>query len=176
MGQLHDSFIVAAGRDGLWIFQTSFFYAPPAALGAALADAELALAVRDRVSVAKKADDAKAAGLVDAMKARGAEVPIPVDVVCAKEFKADAPATVKAAKDVAADDLILDIGPKTAAQLAAQLNAAGTIVGMTTYTGTVMCLPPKTACQFSISLTTMSSAAWASGSLPASARAVRRSR
>ena len=46
----------------------------------------------------------------------------------AKEFKADAPATVKAATDIAADDLILDIGPKTAAQLADKLKAAGTIV------------------------------------------------
>ena len=54
--------------------------------------------------------------------------PIPVDVVCAKSFAADAPATVKAATDVADDDLILDIGPKTAALLAAQLKAAGTIV------------------------------------------------
>ena len=71
-------------------------------------------------------DDAKA--VIAAMKARGAEVPIPSDVVVAKEFKADAPATVKAAADVAADDLILDIGPQTAARLAAQLKAAGTIV------------------------------------------------
>ena len=71
-------------------------------------------------------DDAKA--VIEAMKARGAAVPIPVDVVVAKEFKADATATVKAAKDVAADDLILDIGPQTAAQLAAMLEAAGTIV------------------------------------------------
>ena len=70
--------------------------------------------------------DAKA--VIDAMKARGAEVPIPVDVVVAKEFKADAVATVKAAADVAADDLILDIGPKTAAILADKLKAAGTIV------------------------------------------------
>jgi phosphoglycerate kinase len=62
------------------------------------------------------------------MKARGAAVPIPVDVVCAKRFAADAEATVKAATDVADDDLILDIGPKTAAILAAQLKAAGTIV------------------------------------------------
>lgn len=71
-------------------------------------------------------DDAKA--VIAAMRARGAEVPIPSDVVVAKEFKADAPATVKAAADVAPDDLILDIGPQTAALLAAQLKAAGTIV------------------------------------------------
>ena len=70
----------------------------------------------------------EARAVIAAMKARGAAVPIPVDVVVAKEFKADAPATVKAATDVAADDMILDIGPKTAAMLAAQLEAAGTIV------------------------------------------------
>ena len=71
-------------------------------------------------------DDARA--VMAAMKARGAEVPIPTDVVTAKEFKADAVATVKPAAEVAADDLILDIGPDTAARLAAQLKAAGTIV------------------------------------------------
>jgi len=71
-------------------------------------------------------DEAKA--VIAAMKARGAAVPIPTDVVTAKEFKADAVATVKAATDVAADDLILDIGPQTAALLAAQLMKAGTIV------------------------------------------------
>jgi phosphoglycerate kinase len=62
------------------------------------------------------------------MQSRGAAVPIPVDVVCAKTFSADAVATVKDANDVADDDLILDIGPKTAALLADQLKAAGTIV------------------------------------------------
>lgn len=71
-------------------------------------------------------EEAKA--VIEAMKARGAAVPIPVDVVTAKEFKADAKATVKLSKDVEADDLILDIGPQTSAQLAAQLKAAGTIV------------------------------------------------
>ena len=70
--------------------------------------------------------DARA--VIEAMKARGAEVPIPVDVVCAKTFAADATATVKAADAVADDDLILDIGPKTAAILADKLKAAGTIV------------------------------------------------
>jgi phosphoglycerate kinase len=70
--------------------------------------------------------DAKA--VIEAMKARGAAVPIPTDVVTAKEFKADAVATVKAATDVASDDLILDIGPQTAKRLAEQLMAAGTIV------------------------------------------------
>lgn len=66
--------------------------------------------------------------VIEAMKARGAEVPIPTDVVVAKTFAADAPATVKAAADVAADDMILDIGPQTARKLAQQLKAAGTIV------------------------------------------------
>jgi phosphoglycerate kinase len=71
---------------------------------------------------------ADARAVIEAMKARGAEVPIPVDVVCAKSFAADAAATVKAADAVADDDLILDIGPKTAAILADKLKAAGTIV------------------------------------------------
>lgn len=70
--------------------------------------------------------DAKA--VIESMKARGAAVPIPTDVVTAKAFAADAPATVKAATDVADDDLILDIGPQTAALLAEQLKVAGTIV------------------------------------------------
>ena len=69
-----------------------------------------------------------ARSVIAAMKARNAAVPIPVDVVCAKRFAADAEATVKDATDVADDDLILDIGPKTSAILAAQLMAAGTIV------------------------------------------------
>ena len=71
-------------------------------------------------------EDAKA--VIAAMKARGAAVPIPTDVVTAKTFAADAVATVKAATDVDDDDLILDIGPQTAAVLATQLKAAGTIV------------------------------------------------
>ena len=70
----------------------------------------------------------EAKAVIAAMAARGAEVPIPTDVVVAKAFAADAPATVKKASEVAEDDLILDIGPETAAQLSAQLKAAGTIV------------------------------------------------
>ena len=71
---------------------------------------------------------AEATAVMEAMKARGAEVPIPTDVVCAKTFAADAPATVKPATEVEDDDLILDIGPDTTARLAAQLKSAGTIV------------------------------------------------
>jgi len=70
--------------------------------------------------------DAKA--VIEAMKARGAEVPIPTDVVTAKTFSADAVATVKPATKVYDDDLILDIGPETAQRLAEQLKKAGTIV------------------------------------------------
>jgi phosphoglycerate kinase len=70
----------------------------------------------------------QAKSVIAAMKARGAEVPIPTDVVTAKTFSADAVATVKAATDVADDDLILDIGPVTAKKLADQLLKAGTIV------------------------------------------------
>ena len=71
-------------------------------------------------------DQAKA--VIELMKQRGAEVPIPSDVVTAKEFKADAPAAEKKSSEVASDDMILDIGPETAKQLAAQLKGAGTIV------------------------------------------------
>ncbi len=70
----------------------------------------------------------QARSVIAAMKARGAEVPIPTDVVTAKTFSADAVATVKAATDVEDDDLILDIGPVTAKKLADQLLKAGTIV------------------------------------------------
>jgi phosphoglycerate kinase len=61
-------------------------------------------------------------------KARGAEIPIPVDVVVAPEFSANAPATVKAVDAVGADDMILDIGPQTAAQYAELIAKAGTVV------------------------------------------------
>ncbi|CAN5417466.1 phosphoglycerate kinase [soil metagenome] len=71
-------------------------------------------------------DDAKS--IIAMMAKRGASVPIPVDVVCAKEFSASAAATVKDVKDVQDDDMILDIGPKTAATLAQQIAQAGTIV------------------------------------------------
>jgi phosphoglycerate kinase len=70
----------------------------------------------------------EARAVIEAMKARGAEVPIPTDVVVAKEFSASAQATVKKANEVQDDEMILDIGPETAARLAAQLKAAGTIV------------------------------------------------
>ena len=70
----------------------------------------------------------QARAVIAKMQDRGAAVPIPTDVVCAKEFSAQAKATTKAAKDVEADDLILDIGPQTSVQLAEILKNAGTIV------------------------------------------------
>ena len=70
----------------------------------------------------------EAKAVIELMKSRGAEVPIPTDVVTTKTFAADAVATVKKATEVADDDMILDIGPETAAKLAAQLKQAGTIV------------------------------------------------
>ncbi len=88
----------------------------------------LAAGLKIGKSLAEKDLVGEATAVIAAMKARGAAVPIPVDVVCAKTFSADAVATVKAADQVEDDDLILDIGPQTSAILAAQLKAAGTIV------------------------------------------------
>ena len=61
-------------------------------------------------------------------KARGADIPLPTDVVVAKQFLPDAPASVKAVGEVAEDDLILDIGPKTAQHYAGLIAQAGTVV------------------------------------------------
>jgi len=107
---------LSAKVDGLIVgggIANTFMLAAGLKIGKSLAESDLI-------------NEAKA--VIEAMKARGAEVPIPVDVVTAKSFAADAPATVKAATEVANDDLILDIGPKTADLLAGKLMAAGTIV------------------------------------------------
>ncbi len=107
---------LAAKVDGLIVgggIANTFLLAAGLPIGKSLAEPDLV-------------DQARA--VIAAMAARGAAVPIPTDVVTAKTFAADAKATVKAATDVAADDLILDIGPQTAARLADQLKAAGTIV------------------------------------------------
>ncbi len=71
-------------------------------------------------------DEAKK--LSEQAKARGGNIPVPVDVVCAKEFAEDATATLKRVDEVADDDMIFDIGPETAQQLAEILKTAGTIV------------------------------------------------
>ena len=70
----------------------------------------------------------EARAIIEMMAARGAAVPIPVDVVCGKEFSASASAVTKAAKDVGADEMIFDLGPTTAATFAAIMKNAGTIV------------------------------------------------
>ncbi|WP_077036718.1 phosphoglycerate kinase [Pelomonas sp. KK5] len=107
---------LSANVDGLIVgggIANTFMLAAGLSIGKSLAEPDLV-------------GEAKA--VIESMKARGAAVPIPVDVVTAKKFAADAQAVVKAANEVAEDDLILDIGPKTAAILAEQLKAAGTIV------------------------------------------------
>jgi phosphoglycerate kinase len=69
-----------------------------------------------------------AQALIEKMTARGATIPIAVDVVCGKKFDANEPAVLKDAGDVADDDMIFDIGPKSAQQLADIIMNAGTVV------------------------------------------------
>jgi phosphoglycerate kinase len=83
-------------------------------------DVGKSLVERDLVDTAR--------GIMDDAKARGAEIPLPTDVVVAPEFKADAPATVKVVDAVAEDDMILDIGPDTARRYAGLIANAGTVV------------------------------------------------
>ncbi len=61
-------------------------------------------------------------------KARGADIPLPSDVVVAPAFAADAPATIKKISDVGSDDMILDIGPDTAARYAEMIKNAGSVI------------------------------------------------
>jgi len=102
-----DNLIVGGG------IANTFMLASGLKIGKSLAEADLV-------------EEAKA--IIDMMAKRGASVPIPTDVVCAKEFSPTATATVKAVADVADDDMILDIGPATAALLAEQIKKSGTIV------------------------------------------------
>ncbi len=102
-----DQLIVGGG------IANTFLLAQGHAIGKSLAEADLV---------------GEAKSIMDKMAARGASVPLPTDVVCAKEFSATAVATTKSIKDVAADDLILDIGPDSGAALAAVIANAGTIV------------------------------------------------
>ncbi|MEO9102018.1 MAG: phosphoglycerate kinase [Burkholderiales bacterium] len=107
---------LAAKVDGLIVgggIANTFLLAAGFPIGKSLAEADLVEQAR---------------AVIEAMQARGSQVPIPTDVVCAKSFAADAEATIKPVAEVADDDLILDIGPATAARLAAQLKSAGTIV------------------------------------------------
>ena len=107
LAQKVDQLIVGGG------IANTFMLAAGLPIGKSLAEADLVPAAK---------------AVMAAMQARGASVPIPTDVVVAQTFAADAPATIKAAHEVAANDLILDIGPQTAAALDKQLQAAGTIV------------------------------------------------
>ena len=102
-----DNMIVGGG------IANTFMLAAGLKIGKSLAEADL-------VAEARK--------IMDKMAARGAEVPIPIDVVCGKEFSPTAVATIKDVKDVEDDDMIFDIGPKTAKMLADKLKSAGTIV------------------------------------------------
>ena len=102
-----DNLIVGGG------IANTFMLAAGLKIGKSLAEADLA-------------NEAKQ--ILDMMSARGASVPIPVDVVCAKEFSPTAAAVTKDVADVTDDDMILDIGPKTAAMLAEQIGRAGTVV------------------------------------------------
>lgn len=79
-------------------------------------------------SLAEPEQIEEAQAVIEQMQERGAAVPVPVDVICAKRFATDAEAVTKPASDVEEDDLILDVGPETAQQLAEILRTAGTIV------------------------------------------------
>ena len=102
-----DQLIVGGG------IANTFLLAAGGRIGKSLAEADL-------VGEAKK--------IIEIIKAKGGVVPVPVDVVCAREFSATARAEIKATGNVADDDLILDIGPQTARTLADIIGKAGTIV------------------------------------------------
>ncbi len=102
-----DQLIVGGG------IANTFLLAEGKPIGKSLAEADL-------IAEAKK--------IIDKLAARGASVPLPVDVVCAKEFSSSAAATTKGLDEVSADDMILDIGPKSGEMLAKLLASAGTIV------------------------------------------------
>ncbi|MEC5205768.1 phosphoglycerate kinase [Vogesella perlucida] len=102
-----DQLIVGGG------IANTFLLAEGHAIGKSLAEADLV-------------DDAKR--VIAKIRARGGDVPLPSDVVCATEFAESATATLKAVADVGADDMILDIGPDSAQALAAIVAQAGTVV------------------------------------------------
>jgi phosphoglycerate kinase len=99
-----DTLIVGGG------IANTFLLAAGSRIGRSLAEADLAGEARALLDVARD------------------KIPLPVDVVCAKRFAADAEPVVKPVTEIADDDLILDIGPRTAAANAALLAQAGTIV------------------------------------------------
>ena len=107
LGQKVDRLIVGGG------IANTFMAAQDMAIGKSLAEVDL-------IPEARR--------IMNMMTARGAAVPIPTDVVVAKEFSAQAVATLKPANEVQADEMILDIGPQSAKQLADIVKFAGTIV------------------------------------------------
>ncbi|POB00225.1 phosphoglycerate kinase [Chromobacterium sinusclupearum] len=102
-----DQLIVGGG------IANTFLLAEGKAIGKSLAEAELV-------------EDAKR--VIAKIRARGGDVPLPSDVVCAKEFAETAAAVTKPVGEVTADDMILDIGPDSAKELAAIIAQAGTVV------------------------------------------------
>ncbi len=88
----------------------------------------LAAGSRIGKSLAEPDLTAEASKVMAILMAKGGGIPLPIDVVCAKEFSATAKAETKPIRDVAPDDLILDIGPQSAAALAAIVKKAGTVV------------------------------------------------
>jgi len=97
-------------------------------VGGGIANTFIAAAGHDVGKSLYEADMVDMARKLAANKEDRADIPVPVDVVTAKEFSADAAAEIKSVSDVAPDDLILDIGPETVAQFAEILKAAGTII------------------------------------------------
>ena len=102
-----DQLIVGGG------IANTFLLAEGKQVGKSLAEADLV-------------DNAKS--VIAKIRARGGDVPLPTDVVTGKKFSADEPAVTKPLAEVAADDMIFDIGPDSAAKLAEILKTAGTIV------------------------------------------------
>jgi phosphoglycerate kinase len=102
-----DQLIVGGG------IANTFLLASGARIGKSLAEHDLA---------------GEARKVMDTLKAKGGDTPLPVDVVCAKEFSENAKAETKSTRDVQPDDLILDIGPQSAAALAGIVRQAGTVV------------------------------------------------
>ena len=97
-------------------------------VGGGIANTFIAAAGHDVGKSLYEADMVDMARELAANKEDRADIPVPVDVVTAKEFSAEAAAEIKSVGDVAPDDLILDIGPETVAQFAEILKIAGTII------------------------------------------------
>ncbi|MCG6970354.1 MAG: phosphoglycerate kinase [Gammaproteobacteria bacterium] len=107
LSKIVDQLIVGGGIANTFIAASGHF------IGKSLAEEDL-------IDTAKK--------LMDDAHSRGGDIPVPVDVVCGKEFSETAEATLKNVEEVADDDMIFDIGPKTAEQLVEIIKKAGTIV------------------------------------------------